>query len=545
MKEKLVGVYPSLQALPAAFRSAFTQLLPVRFESAADGCDRGRLDAALVLAETAGNLLSPWPPGLRRFCVWPGEEPPLPKSDRAHTAQFSASQVLDGRLRNRTLPHQQLEPVHAVALQSGDAVLARLDGSPVWVSRAEPRQDIVSLPLPELKDGEQALDYLNDGNYLRLLPLLHFLREVAADAWQPPPLRACLMFDDPNLRWRSYGFLDYRRLAELARQSGLHVALATVPLDAWGAHRATVKLFKENPGQLSLLIHGNDHTREELGRARSPEDQLRLLAQALARISRFERSTGLRVARAIAPPHGACAKAGLAAMFALGFEGACISPWSLRHWAIQQDCPPAFGLQMAELMAGGFPVLPRFRLSESCEAKIAIAAFLDLPIIPVGHHHTVAGGFDLLARTADITASLGGVHWGSPEMILRSNFASRREDSTLLVRPYSARIRFQVPSGVTTLRIAPPGEVAFRVAAVEAGHASSSGHEPIPVHAGEELEVVAEGLGAVDYTQVGRPPSSWWPLPRRILTEVRDRLQPLVYSVRRRQRQSLGNWGGD
>jgi hypothetical protein len=222
-------------------------------------------------------------------------------------------------------------------------------------------------------------------------------------------------------------------------------------------------------------------------------------------------------------------------MFALGFEGACISPWSLRDWAGQSAWSPTFGLGMAELVEGGFPVIPRFRLSQDCEANIVISAFLGRPLIPVGHHDTVAGGLDLLARIAELINSLGEVRWGSPEMILRSNFLSRIEGATLAVRPCAARLCLTVPPEVTALRIEPSETGAFRVAARGTAGARVIGPEPIPVRAGEELEVVAEGWGTIDCAQVERPGFSWWATPRRVLCETRDRLQPVLPRVRRRR----------
>ena len=531
---KRLGVYPDLEALPASLASAVSRLFPLRFESGKKISNAESLDAVLVLNGAPDSV----PQGKPCFRFEPGERRPL-GSEESHRVRFGTSSVLDSRLRNRTLTHGKIESLQAVEPGEGDTVLARVDGEPVWVCRLEAgvRMDRVSLSLPALVNGDLPFEFLNDGNYLRLLPLLHFLRQVTAGSgWEPAPLRACFMFDDPNLHWRSYGFLDYPALVRRARQDGFHVALATVPLDVlWGAHRPTVQLFRENPEQLSLLIHGNDHTRAELGQERSAEGHLQLAAQALRRVARFEGATGLSVGRVMAPPHGAYAKEGLGAMFNLGFEGACISPWSLRDWERSPAWPPTFGLEMAELMEGRFPVLPRFRLSESCETTAVIAAFLGRPIIPVGHHDSVSDGLDLLERIAGIIRSLGEVRWCGPESMLRSNFSTRREGATLWVRPYSARVRVEVPPAVTELRVAPPDSASYRLAtaALTDGAGEGGKNESIRVRPGDRLELIADGLGAMDFARVASPARSCWGLPRRVLCEVRDRLQPVVYKARR------------
>src|SRR5258706_1519091 len=119
-------------------------------------------------------------------------------------------------------------------------------------------------------------------------------------------MRACFMFDGPNLHWGSYGYIPYRELAKLAHARNFHVALATVPLDSWYVHRSTAALFRANTQRLSLLFHGNDHLRSELGQDRDRNASVGLLAQSLKRIAGAERRSGLSFSRVMAPPHGAC-----------------------------------------------------------------------------------------------------------------------------------------------------------------------------------------------------------------------------------------------
>ncbi len=164
-----------------------------------------------------------------------------------------------------------------------------------------------------------------------MLALVELLRSVgAADAYEPPPLRAAILFDDPNLRWRTYGFIDYRRLLDHAEANGYHASIATIPLDGGRQHRATVELFRRHPERLSLAFHGNDHLRRELLGA---EDQTRaraIVAQALRRIARLESRYGLRVDRVMTAPHGMCSAAVAAALPPLGFDALCAIhplPW--------------------------------------------------------------------------------------------------------------------------------------------------------------------------------------------------------------------------
>src|SRR5438045_9510001 len=77
-------------------------------------------------------------------------------------------------------------------------------------------------------------------------------------------------------------------------------------MDAWYVHSATTRLFRENKSRLSLLIHGNNHTYRELTQARTDARQQALAIQALRRIERRERLSGLEVARVLAGPHRGC-----------------------------------------------------------------------------------------------------------------------------------------------------------------------------------------------------------------------------------------------
>ena len=452
---------------------------------------------------------------------------------------------LDARLRGRSLPHDRVETRSSNPAGSGE-VLARCGAVPIWVRReiGQSRVDAVAVPLPELAADELPFEYLRAGNFIRLLPLVHFLREVVGDAgWQAPPLRACFMFDDPNLHALSYGFLPFSDVLHLARIAPFHVTCAMVPLDAWYADRRAAKLFRDNPEHLSLLFHGNDHLRGELASCQAGDGQLRMLAQARRRIERFERRTGLRVARAMAPPHGACHTQIPNALFSLGFHGAFISPWSLQDWGLHRAGTAAFGLEIAEMTPSGLPIAPRFRLSAECDGGAVIAAFLDQPIVPVGHHDTLADGPELLTQVAATINSLGKVVWENPQSILETNYATAITGSCLRLRPYSASFGLQVPDGITSLSIESPMGVELSTNYLVSDQAaktrnSVSGPEEFGVTRGQRLRFTLDGFGAVDHHRVDRPRFSPWATARRLLCEARDRAWPIADGLRTRKRRS-------
>jgi hypothetical protein len=542
--QKNIFVHPSSGLIDPAIKEAMLRLVSVRFTDCPDIAECKPGDAVISLSGDDEVLKRMGQRGITCFHVTSGVAESGSQAD-SERVRFGDSSYLDKLLRCRSIWHKALPNLSGIRAEAGDEVLAYCGEKAVWVLRklAGFSADIVSAPLPKLTGREQPFDYLDGQQFIQLLPLLHFLRKVTTElAWTRPPLRACLTFDDPNLHWSSYGYFSYQELVKQAKTCGFHVALATVPIDAWGLHRRTVNLFRKNLEYLSLLIHGNDHARNELGRVRTREGHFRLLAQSLHRIERLEERTGLHVARVMVPPHEAFAEAALAAMLALGFEGVNLTPWMLRNWNPKRQWPSAFGLEIAEMMDGGFPVIPRFKLSASCEGPIVVAAFLGRPIVPFGHHDTMAGGFELLSHASKTINSLGNVRWENPEMMLRSNCLTFQENTTLWIKPYSCRVVFTIPRDITTMTVDRPEEkesaaalefTITRKRGVELQVVRTVAGVPVKVAPGDAIELVLSNLGTVNYHQVDKLGLSLGALSRRILCEGRDRLLPLMPKLRK------------
>jgi hypothetical protein len=79
------------------------------------------------------------------------------------------------------------------------------------------------------------------------------------------------------------------------RLSSLRVA--TIPFDTWHSNAEAVRLIHRDGHNISLLIHGNNHTRKEFGRPGVYHARLGMIAQNLRRIRRLEACTGLKVDR--------------------------------------------------------------------------------------------------------------------------------------------------------------------------------------------------------------------------------------------------------
>jgi hypothetical protein len=349
------------------------------------------------------------------------------------------------------------------------------------------------------------------------------------------------MVDDPNLHWPSYGPLDFRALARHATLHGYHVSVAMIPLDARFVHPAAGRLFRERPDILSLIMHGNDHTRLELYRDMPAGARRALVAQALRRADALERRHGIHVDRVMSAPHGLASEDAIATMYSLGVE-ALPADWSF-PWAPVDRPPPEWplaGWQPAQLHAGGFPVLSRYILAETPD-DLVLRAYLRQPLIVYGHLRV---GLDLLATFARTINGLGDVAWMSLEAIARSNVAVRQEGSTVRIVAFSSRFRLELPEGSRELVVelppaygvdaAQPPRVTYRDAegrpAREVTLAADGGRllsKPFAVSPGS-VELAVLPAQRLDPYAVPAPRRTPWPVLRRVLTEGRDRIVPFL-----------------
>jgi hypothetical protein len=536
LQRKRIAVFPASRwQAESRLLASLAELYPVDFLRGNDIAWQS-MDAAIFFPEAWGLSEAIFERGVSSFrFACPGRGITLaPKA----SITFSHDAVLHPAFRGAQMPVGRETDIGELSTSDPEVPLAHYGTATVWQFRAEGRAELHTSAVapPELR-GEQLLwSWLRPDNWVALFPLMHFLRRVTLKTdWSPPPTRACFMFDDPNLHSLRYGHLNFPRVARECLAHTYHVAVATIPLDTWYAAPAAVALFRRNRECLSLLIHGNDHIANELARERSSEEALRVLAQALKRVDRFERRTGLTVGRIIAPPHGGCSESTLAQMVRLPYEGVCTSVGSLAH-SYQGSFPIHFGLSPVSFL-GGVPTLRRWDLHYGL-APLRIAAFLGQPIIPYGHHQDCAGGVEVLAKVADTVNSWGPTRWTDPVSILRGQYRTKRDGELLHVQMWSRRVQVRVPEGVSYLIVHVPFRNDASVVCEVAGTCGFANSEacaagvPVRVVPSTMLGISISSHRAVDPANVGRPRYRVWPAIRRTLTIGRDRLTPILWSVR-------------
>jgi hypothetical protein len=516
----------ALSERPRLFE-ALAEAFPIRFERWVPGRHDG---SGLIAVGPPGALpgLAELPSDLPTLAV--AGSPAVPSEPRPFTLESAAE--VDLRVRGLTLTDRFVAaPPDDIAACSHD-VLATSESEPVWTvsHRPAPLYRLRSA-LPELGPDE-ALYALLSKRQLTAVAVVQFLRTLSAPAgWEPAPLRAAFLFDDPNLRWRSYGYIDYQRLIHHADKHGYHAAMAMIPLDAGRPHMPTVELFQRRADRLSLIVHGNDHTRGELLATGDDATARTIAAQAVRRIQRFERRAGLSVDRVMAPPHGLCSQPMTRALGAVGFDALTAIhplPWT--------ETPPAdpllAGWRAADFVAG-CPVVPRIPLGSS-PADIGLRAFLDHPLVIYGHHEDVADGLDALAETAAIVNRLGDVRWTSVGEIVTSNAERRRSGNRLDLRPLARRVIVSEPDASVVVVQAPQDSIdraalrgfTVRDLADPSGslHTAAFG-EAVAFPSGTYRRLQITLHGAADIEPALVPPPAWrpWPKLRRVVTEIRDR----------------------
>jgi len=421
---------------------------------------------------------------------------------------------------------------HKLPKTENEVALASTGQSRLWTVHASAgaRHFISAIPLPRVTSDTSFNDLFHADRFLALLPLIQFLRAITRPReYEPPPLRATYIIDDPNLHWPRYGYVDYGHIAEQAEKENYHVAFATIPLDAWVTHSATARIFRNSTRRLSLLIHGNNHARGELARHQSVSESMALLRQATARIERLEQSSGLRVSRVMVPPHGACSSHMLAALPACGFDAACVSTGSLRFHNKGRPWARRLGFLPCELIEG-CAVLPRWGFAGSVKNALLLAAFLGQPLIVRGHHQDLKHGADVLNDLARFTNGFGNVRWTNAANLARMNYACQSDGDRCLVQPFGVELQFTLPPFARQLALAPDGNAdptaQWQVTLPDGSMQVLSCGKWLSLAGAEPRQLRIRRLPAIEpqATDVRPPRTHPGLVMRRLLTEARDRL---------------------
>lgn len=532
------GQYHLLLSFLARFQQWFSVQFEVRKEGDYDGLDGVIFTSNNLSVSCHGHA------NLHIFASMPADrkEATFLSPVQVRISQSPASPSV---FRGREFRIRVAADFAVIEPDSDEMVVGSVDALPLWVIKRSPGRSChrVGISFPILSPNEDIFDYFNEERFIRVLPLIQFLRDVTAEEDWFAPLRAAMMFDDPNLHWLRYGCIDYEALTASGNKFNYHTTIATVPVDGWFLHNPTAKIFRDNYTCLSLLIHGNTHISNELASVSGEDLCVSYLSQALLRVKSIERRSGVQISRVMAAPHGACNEEMMQAMVRLGFEAACISSGSLRKYNYNKPWVQSLGFMMSEMIAG-LPVIPRFRLSSECRTRILIAAYLHQPIIPVGHHYDLIDGLGLLQDTAEFINSLGDVQWMDMQSMARSNYLSRRDGQRLYIRVYSRCVNVKIPKGVHEVQVSKAwhsDEVAEQIQIWSEGgllncQQGVNSASAVVVQK-SNICLIIKHSNSIDPDVVPSISFRPWPILRRQLVECRDRLYPLQRIFRKNREE--------
>jgi hypothetical protein len=538
---KVVGIVPSPDfAMLRGMLLALAELFPVEFRDH-PGDTFESLDAIILLQASREVGLRAAGGGVRCLAFLDGDDRHRQLRLDSSDVQFAPTINLHPCLRRQVLTEREPHSTSPLQPEPGDEVVASRGNQPVWLHRVVGKSavDFVSGGPPQPAPHDLLRGHLCGRRFMFLLPLFNFLQELTREIdWCPGPLRACLVLDDPSLYYRSYGCLNFSRLAAHARAHRYHAAVAMVPLDAMHASKTASSVFRENPASLSLLIHGNDHSYMELFQPQSAPARFATLAQALKRIAMLEDRQLLRVSRIMEAPHAVFASDVFPLLVALGYEAALVTTELLSRYNPNVIWPPTLGLDLAGTFPGGLHGIPRIILNGNWKTEVVLAAFLGQPIVVAGHHYDAAADMQLFARIAGTINGLGEVQWSDTQSLSRTNYKNRRAGDQLSVKMYSRRITLNIPAGVRQVTINRswlPEDVAETLVVCAPGNGAGRSwlagmvSDPVPVSSPAIWEITSISPNAVDYRTMPSPRGRLWPVVRKVFVEVRDRAYPLFH----------------
>ena len=458
---------------------------------------------------------------------------------KAHV-RFSHSRHAPWPFRNRAFDNSFASPPCPITPRSGHEAISSVDGACTWaIGKTDGHfRYEVGTALPDIPEGGPLFKWFKGHNFIELLPLVDFLRNITGvSEYRAPRQTACVMIDDPNLHCPGYGFIKFKEIAEHARSNNYHVAFAAIPLDLYYANTEAVGIFRNAPERLSLLIHGNNHLANELGRDYDRGQRISLISHALARVRIFEKRTGIPISRVMAAPHGTCSESMLEAMSECGIEGGSISFGSLFKTNRGRGWVTSMGLDPSTIVSG-LPVFNRIHLSMDHTNEIFLAAYLNQPIIPNGHHGDLKDRYETLRAQVDVINGLTDVHWGSMQDIVGMNYLAKTDGDELKVKILSRRIILTVPPGINRVRLeeseltGPDGQ-SGSLYAINGNHFMAVPSEsPISASPGDNITILFPNRNSVDFSKIPLPRTPVKAILRRIATESVDRARPFSYRFR-------------
>jgi hypothetical protein len=285
-------------------------------------------------------------------------------------------------------------------------------------------------------------------HFFSAVPFVSYIRWAFAHcSWNAAEPSACLVIDDPLLRTR-YGFLRFRELLAVMKQARFSTSIAFIPWNWRRSDPKVVQLFKDNPDNYSLCIHGCDHTGGEFGI--SNQRQLRVIArEANRRMSLHEERTGLIHDRVMVFPQGIFSEQAIIELKHAGFNAVVNTEVHSNLLGVRK-LRISDVWDVAIMSYANFPVYTRRYPAQGIE-NLAFDLLLGKPCLVVVHHDFFTNGY---ARLADFIEQLNALKvsltWRSLGDVVRRGYRQKKLPSNCVeIEMYGSELLIENHSGRT------------------------------------------------------------------------------------------------
>lgn len=285
-------------------------------------------------------------------------------------------------------------------------------------------------------------------HFFSAVPVVSYIKwALAHSSWSAPEANACLVIDDPLLKMR-YGFLRFRELLTVMKQIKFSTNIAFIPWNWRRSDPKVVQLFKDNPDNYSLCVHGCDHTAGEFGTSKA--EHLRAIAwEAVRRMSLHERRTGLTHDRVMVFPQGIFSEQAILELKHAGFNAVVNTEV---HSSLQgkRKLKISDVWDAAVMSYGDFPIYTRRYPAQGIE-NLAFDLLLGKPCLVVIHHDFFSDGYARLAQFIHQLNSLKvSIAWRRLGDVVRRGYRQRELSADRIeIEMYGSELLIENRSGRT------------------------------------------------------------------------------------------------
>jgi hypothetical protein len=274
------------------------------------------------------------------------------------------------------------------------------------------------------------------------LPVVLYLKWAFPEScWRGPETNACLVIDDPVLK-QSYGCLDFQKLLNLMQQYNFSTNIAFIPWNWKRSAPQVVRLFRDNPNNYSVSVHGCDHTRAEFGSSDRTFIRART-KKAIARMEQHKTETGIHHDRVMVFPQGVFSQESISVLKQSEFIAA-VNNDTISSSTPSDPVKVRDLWDVAVMSYENFPIFTRRYPWEGIE-NFAFDILLGKPAIIVIHHDYCGDGYKrLIDFIRQLNALKCPVRWGRLEEVVQRSLRERGTESDVRqVEMYGNELRLE------------------------------------------------------------------------------------------------------